>query len=95
MKYAMMSIYDTVAEVFNKPFASINNADAIRAFTQSLDDNPNKNDYALYRIGEFDDNEGVFIPEKNPSKIYTGFDIKQELAVKQSDDLPMLKDQAS
>ena len=75
----MFSIYDTVAEVFNKPFTEVNNASAIRAFTESLDQVKHKTDYALYRVGEFDEQSGVIKPEETPSKIYTGFDIKEEI----------------
>lgn len=77
-KLQMFSVYDTVAQVFNKPVFDLNNASAIRGFTMGLQDNSNKTDYELYRIGEFDDSNGTFTPEQAPVKIYTGFDITTE-----------------
>jgi hypothetical protein len=78
MKYQIMTIRDNVTEVFNKPYYSLNNADGIRAFVNSLRGNPNKNDYTLYRCGEFDEENGVHYLEDTPVKIYTGLDIKDE-----------------
>ena len=81
MKIVMYTIYDTVAEVFNKPFTAHNNADASRAFTQSFGDGgqSNKDDYVLYRIGEYNDATGEITPCL-PLKVLSGFDIKQEAA---------------
>lgn len=73
----MFSIYDVVAEVFNKPFTELNAASAIRAFTGAMKDNENRNDYQLIHIGEFDELNGTITPN-NPVKIFTGFDIKSE-----------------
>ncbi|AXL14467.1 nonstructural protein [Microviridae sp.] len=90
MKLNIYSIFDTVAEVFNKPFTDINNATAIRSFTQSVLDQPHKNDYVLYNMGEFDDNSGHIQPNKTPTKILSGFDVKNE-----NQEIPeMLKQQA-
>lgn len=75
MKTKMYSIYDTIAEVFNKPFAHLNNASAIRDFKQAMHDNPNKNDYSVYLIAEFSDSNGE-ITAITPQKIITGFDIQ-------------------
>ena len=58
MKLYLYSIYDSVAEVFNKPFSEVNDAAAIRAFKQSLNDNPNSKDYYLYHIGIYNDATG-------------------------------------
>lgn len=77
MNMNMYSIFDTVAQVFNKPFTEINNATAIRAFSSAVNENPNKNDYALYHLGSFTDHDGVLVPIANPTRIYTGFDIDQ------------------
>jgi len=72
----LYSIYDNVAEVFNKPFSDINDASAIRAFSQSVEDNKNKDDYTLYHIGGFDDNSGSITADKSPKKLRSGFEIK-------------------
>lgn len=76
MKTSFYSIYDNVAQVFNKPFMEINNATAIRAFTDSLEKEKHKNDYTLFHLGELDDQNGEITPCDVPIKILTGFDIK-------------------
>jgi hypothetical protein len=81
----MYAIYDTVADVFNKPFTAHNDADAIRAFSQSFEqgNKANKQDYVLYHIGEYNDSDGSLYPgtkdsNSNPMKIYSGFDIGKD-----------------
>lgn len=72
------SVRDNVAEVFNKPFPSLNDADAIRAFEDSLKDNPRKTEYTLYYLGDFNDTTGDLNKAKEPHKLFTGFDIKED-----------------
>lgn len=83
MKNTLYSVFDTVSSIFNKPFTHVNDASAIRDFSTGLSDNPNKNDYVLYKISEFDDNNGQLTPLKTPVKIFTGFDIKLPEMLKQ------------
>ena len=59
MKTNLYSIYDSVAEVFNKPFAETTNGSAERAYKQALADNPNAKDFLLFHVGEWDDNKGT------------------------------------
>ena len=77
----LYTIYDTVAEVFNKPFADINDASAIRSFSESVKDQAHKNDYVLYHIGGFDDNSGQITADKAPLKLKSGFEVKNENVV--------------
>jgi hypothetical protein len=79
MKLELYSIYDTIADVFNKPFAAHNDADAIRAFTQSFEqgNKANKNDYVLYSLGSYNDGNGEIKPVV-PLKVFSGFDIGKE-----------------
>lgn len=74
MKMSLYSVYDNVAKIFNKPFTEINDGTAIRVFIQSLQDNPNRNDYTLYHIADLFDHNGSIQPVE-PNKIYTGFDV--------------------
>jgi len=76
MNVNLYSIYDTVAQVFNKPFTEINDNSARRTFTHSLEQVPHKTDYALYYIGCYSDQDGKLVPVDNPVRIYSGFDIK-------------------
>lgn len=76
MKLNIYSIYDVVAQVFNKPFTDINDGTAVRSFVQSVNDQPHKNDYVLYKLGSLTDHNGVIEPSDVPIKIHSGFDIK-------------------
>ena len=80
MKVNLYSIYDTVAQVFNKPFTAHNDADAISSFVEASNNNANahKDDYCLYAVGDWDDNNGTITPQKAPTKIYSGLDIKTD-----------------
>lgn len=79
MKLKLFSIYDTVAEIFNRPFADINDASAIRSFDQlMIEQGKNKTDYILYNIGEYSDQDGMIQPNV-PKKIRTGFDVSDEI----------------
>lgn len=77
MKLHIYSVFDSVAEVFNKPFTDINDATAIRAFVEGIKDNPHKNDYQLFYLGEYHDSTGDIIPVKSVKRIYSGHSIKQ------------------
>jgi hypothetical protein len=74
MKKQIYSVYDKVAEMFSNLHVEINEASAIRAFQESFKDNPNKNDYEIYFLGEYTDHNGT-IEGVAPRKIYSGLDI--------------------
>jgi hypothetical protein len=78
MKLVMYSIYDSVAEVFNKPFVAPNDATAVRAFEGNKED-ANIKDYVLYRVGEWNDASGDCTPCV-PQKVFSGLEIKTEAA---------------
>ena len=69
MKANLYSIFDSLAEVFNKPFTEHNNQTAQRAFTQAMQENPNRRDFYLYHVGEWNDAKGLVIPYDTPKKI--------------------------
>lgn len=75
MNNNLYSIYDSVAQVFNKPFTALNDNDAKRSFTQAVQQVPHKNDYLLYAIGSYTDHDAVIIPI-TPTRIFSGFDVK-------------------
>ena len=74
MKQNLYTIRDNIAEVFNKPFTEVNDSSAIRSFSKAIDDNPHKDDYALYSTGFFDTDTGE-LEHIVPIKIYTGFEV--------------------
>lgn len=78
MKREYYSVYDKVAQIFNPPYEAVNTNTAIRAFMQLCNGNPNQEDFELYRVYSFDDNNGETVPEKSPVKIITGFDLNKE-----------------
>jgi hypothetical protein len=70
-------IYDTIAEVFNKPFPAHNDADATRAFDESLMESNRKDEYVLYYLGDFNDSNGEIKKAQEPLKIKAGLEITQ------------------
>lgn len=80
----LYSIYDKVADVFNKPFQEINDQAAIRGFTDAIAEEKHKNDYVLYLIADFDNTNGSVHESSGdgkcdyPKKLMTGFDINQK-----------------
>lgn len=69
MKQSLYSIYDKKAQYFTKPFVSQNNATAIRIVQNTMTDKSaqdiefvkNKEDFAIYNIGDFDDSDGSIL----------------------------------
>lgn len=72
----LYAIYDKTAEMFLDPRAEVNNATAIRGFSQGVADVPHKNDLELWHVGDYDVNNGSITPCQN--KIYTGFDVQSQ-----------------
>ena len=65
MKQGMYGVYDNKAKLYSAPFTSLNNATAIREFTNfaNQEGHPwclHPNDYHLYRLGTFDPMVGSF-----------------------------------
>lgn len=59
----LYSVYDSVAQVWGKPFPMKNKGEAIRGFAQACSDPQtslyqNPEDYTLFEIGEWDDDKG-------------------------------------
>lgn len=71
MKNQIYSIYDEKAEMFNTPFFQQNDAIAIRSFNDLAADPQSliyrhPEDYKLYEIGAFEDNNGLIVPIDPP-----------------------------
>lgn len=67
MEKGIFAVLDTKSTIFSNPFVSINSAVALRDFRcASADSNSdifrNPEDYALYRIGTYDDTLGIVTP---------------------------------
>jgi hypothetical protein len=69
MKIKIYSVYDAVAKVWNQPFYQMNDQVAQRTIancvnTQGHNYNMNPEDFSLYFIGEFNDQDGIITPVK-------------------------------
>lgn len=63
----LFAVYDAVAKAFATPFVMRSDGEALRAFTQEVN-NPASQlhashaDFSLHVLGEFDDATGVIVP---------------------------------
>lgn len=69
MIYPVYSVKDEFSG-FGQIFIQVNDACAVRDFSNQVNDNrslfaKNPNDFALYKIGEFDSDTGSFVPGLN------------------------------
>lgn len=74
MNRVYYSVYDSKAERFLPPFLTENDATAKRLFCRACSDEDHDfhrfaEDYTLFRLGEFDEVEGILIPEEKPQSI--------------------------
>lgn len=77
MKHQMYSLKDNLAGVFMQPQLFQNENVALRNFTEIINGTGifknNPADFELWKIGEFEDRDGIIIPE--PEKIATGLSV--------------------
>jgi len=72
MKINIYSVYDANAGYFNPPFASRCENEVILGFKQAVTTGQNKiwqqfpEDYCVVRLGTYDDEVGMLIPNKGP-----------------------------
>lgn len=76
MKYPIYS-YRDLKVAFGQPIVEMNDQTAIRGFAYAINQNQglmnfSPKDYDLYRIGEFDAEKGILIPEKVPVLVMSG-----------------------
>ncbi len=72
MKLNIYSIFDTASGLYSRPFFTQADAEAIRTFTDIAADEGHSvgmhpEDYTLFRIGTFDDNNALLNNEANES----------------------------
>lgn len=79
MQKIIVVVKDNVAETFHDTRNEINVASAIRAFTHSVQESPNKDDYSLYQVGIFDTDSGNIKPNE-PIRLYTGHEVKNKVS---------------
>lgn len=76
MNMGIYSIYDDKAQIFATPFYMHNDAMATRAFVNLVQDenstvSRNPEDYRLYHLGTFNDQDGVHQSLEIPKLLYT------------------------
>lgn len=94
MDVCIFAVYDTKAKTYLPPFFSLNEATAVRAFAQvvndpSLDFYRSPEDYTLFHIGRFDDAEGMLIPTQMPMMVCTALMVLQPVEKKSGFDRNM------
>lgn len=79
----MYSVYDEITKLFNLPFASINQNDAIRTIRMAAQDSTHPlhksaQDYSLYSIGIYDDTTGQYTNHNIPDLVIRVSQLKHE-----------------
>lgn len=77
MKQKVYAIYDKAAETYHRPFVEATDQLAIRAFCQAWKPEEKSfqmfaDDYVLYYLGTFENEQGFFESEDTNRKIFDG-----------------------
>lgn len=84
MQQVIVSIHDSIAEVFARPIFCANEGVALRSLRDEVN-NPQSDvaihskDYSLYRVGVFDDNTGIITPEPIPVLLCRAESLKESV----------------
>lgn len=85
MIQVMVSVFDQVAQVFSKPVFVGNEAIAMRSLRDEVNSGSSgelakhPSDFALYRVGVFDDNTGIITCEERPALLCRADSLKEEV----------------
>lgn len=68
------SVYDAKTETFNRPFFFLTNGEALRSWSDTVNDDKtifykHPEDYTLFELGSFDDNNGVVTMLTSPKSL--------------------------
>ena len=79
----MYSIYDNIAKAFQNPLYAVNNGAAVRIFQEAVNDPQTylakaPQDYAIYYVGEYDEQTGTINAPEMPEKIIHGNEVVDE-----------------
>lgn len=82
MKQQVFSIMDSKVKVFAQPFYMRNAAEALRAWSNTINDPQTQfakhpADYTLFEIGSYDDETGVIEMHQNYNNLGNGLQFKQ------------------
>lgn len=81
MIHRIFAVRDAKVEAFLQPFFTQTAGSAIRSISEVVNDPQHTfakhhGDYALYKLGEFDDESGVFLPE-TPTLVSSLTDLRE------------------
>lgn len=81
MRFQVFSVRDNAVEAFLPLFLVRNKGEAIRSFTQAVNDSSHqfakhREDYTLFHLGEFDDVSGVMLPTE-PVRVLSAVEVVQ------------------
>ena len=82
MKYPMYS-YRDVKVGFGSPICDMSDQSAVRGFAYAINNkdgmmNFSPKDFDLYKVGMFDTEKGVIVPEKVPVLVVSGMSVFEE-----------------
>jgi hypothetical protein len=82
MKHTVFTVYDSKSEAYLQPFFLQTKGQAVRAFTDSVNDPQHQfcrhpEDYTLFELGEYDDFKGSFKIHKTPQVIGKALEFKE------------------
>lgn len=82
MKNVLVSVLDLKAEFFGKPFAARTPGEAIRIFTDGINDNQttlhqHPEDFALYHLADYDDQTGIVTRIEPPLLLLAGTSVEK------------------
>jgi len=77
------SVFDTKAQKFGVPFFQQNDVIAVRSFTRAVNDpstdlNAFPSDFALYNLGEFDDQTASLQVNPQPQLVCSALNVKEK-----------------
>lgn len=82
MKHRNYALYDATAKTFLRPVICTNDGDAIRLFTNWVNDEKKETNiskypeqFKMYYVGEWDDEKGVFDTADHPTEIIHGIQL--------------------
>jgi len=82
MLLCVFSVYDSAAECYMQPFFQQTKGQAIRAFTDAVNDPSHAfarypDDYTLFELGSYDDSKGAFMMLNTPKSIGVAVEFKR------------------
>lgn len=95
----LYSVFDSKMASFSAPFIELRDAGAIRNFTDWCNDGSNPQnmlfkhpeDYTLYRLGSFDNEQGTLIQKNPPEALVTASAVRDVAPEMDTDQLRVLQ----